>query len=560
MSVDWERATALFGAARALGATERHAFLEAACATDLPLRAEVEALLDGDADDDFLERPPRTAIVAALDDTAGTLSPGQILNDRYCIDGVVGAGGQALVYRATDRVLSCAVVVKVMRGAHRHREHLAAHFMREMHALSQIDHPGVVGILDVGTLDDGSPFLVIQHVDGVCLRELLESGPLDPHRTAGIVRQLGAALGAAHAADVAHRDVKPANVLVQRLRDGRDMVTLIDFGIAKVMRSHTGAGMSTIMVAGTVRYMAPEQFEGEGSPASDVYALALVACEMLCGEPDIRVARTRVSAPARLLLERALDERPERRPRDIAGWSEQLARRLLRTAVPVRRVAALGAAVPLVAAALVGMHLVPGSHGEAVRVIQKVGAFDPLDEGFLAHNRVTGAVAQNPDWTIYEAWRTFASGPGDYYYKHLTPAQKRQAMDRGWTLSTVMRLEEGMVYAAVDLLGYGKRFDVVVQREPDDVLVRLYTQIVPAFQGIDVRMPREPDAYHHFELRYDSRRQAAELWIDGTRRLEHYRGHTQFQEEGIGLFFGAGPYRSERGVGSFRSVRLELHP
>ena len=121
---------------------------------------------------------------------------------------------------------------------------------------------------------------------------------------AGILRQLGAALGAAHAAGVAHQDLKPENIMLQRSSDGSETLKLIDFGIAKVDRSEIEAGMTTVSVAGTIRYMAPEQFHGENSPACDVYALALVTCEMLSGQADVRALPPDVGTRTRRLVNR----------------------------------------------------------------------------------------------------------------------------------------------------------------------------------------------------------------------------------------------------------------
>jgi tRNA A-37 threonylcarbamoyl transferase component Bud32 len=447
-----------------------------------------------------------------------------------------------------------------MRAAGRGNRPLKARFEREMQALSRIDHPGVVGILDVGDLADGSPFLVIQHIEGVSLRELLAGGPLESSRAAGVLRQLGAALSAAHAAGVAHQDLKPENVMVQHLSDGSETLKVIDFGIAKVERSQVEAGVTTIMVAGTVRYMAPEQFQGENSPACDVYALALVTCEMLSGQPDVRALPGRVGTKTRRLLMSALAFRPEDRPADIRQWCEAVSHALLQGDGFRRRlVVRLAAAVLIVAASAGAARALLPYYIQPVRIVEKVGAFDPLHEGFLIHGAATGTVATNPERDGYDGWRAFGSKPGEYYYTRLTTAQKRLAMEHGWTLSAIMRVEEGMTFADVDFVGYGKRYGIVMFRESDMDRVLLVTQILPTFQGLELRLPHIPGVYHRYELRYDTSLQSADLWIDGSKRLENFRGLSQFQDD-MGLFFGAGPYKSDRGAGSFRSVRFEINP
>ncbi len=559
MNVDWERVTTLFAAARTLDEADRRAFLDAACGTDGALRQEVDALLAHDTDDEFLVRSEEVGNATPLA-LVRLLASGSLLKDRYRIEQPLGGGGQALVYRATDEVLHRTVVVKVMRATRRDNRWLKSRFEREMEALSRIDHPGVVGILDVGDLDDGSPFLVIQHIDGMSLRERLADGPIDVSRSADIVRQLGAALAAAHTAGVAHQDLKPENVMLQRPDEGREAVRLIDFGIAKVDRSPVEAGVTTVRVAGTIRYMAPEQFEGRNSPACDVYALALVTCEMLSGQPDLRALPGRIGGKARRLLESALALRPEDRPADIRTWSQDVSHALV-AAFPVRRrlVLSLTAAAVAIVALTAAARVVADYYREPARVVEKIGAFDPLHEGFLAHNRATGTVSWNPQGDGYDGWRAFGSGAGDYYYKKLSRAQKRLAMERGWTLTTLMRAEEGTTFVDVDLVPFGKRYNVHITREGALDRVMLVTQIVPTIEGLDVRVPHEPGAYHRYDLRYDASLQKADLFIDGVRRLENFRGTSHFQDD-MGLLFGVGPYRRERGAGSFQSVRFEISP
>jgi serine/threonine protein kinase len=320
VSSDWKRITALFGAARLLEGVTRTAFLETACGDDEGLRREVDRLLaDSTRQDSFLMDP---AWSAASFFAIPPVSPGDILKDRYRIDETVASGGQAIVYRATDTVLSRPVIVKVPRGDVRHTRLLKCRFEREMQALSQIDHPGVVGIFDIGELADGRPFLVIQYVSGVSLREELNKGAFAPERAARLLRQLASALRAAHAAGVAHRDLKPENILLQRAAGEEETLKLIDFGISNII----GEPAVSTVVAGTIRYMAPEQFQGEGTPASDTYALAIVVCEMLCGHPDSRALPNSVGRKAKRLIDAALSFRPGDRPRDLGRWSDDLAR------------------------------------------------------------------------------------------------------------------------------------------------------------------------------------------------------------------------------------------
>lgn len=555
MNERWEQVTSLFAAARALDERTRAAFLAIACEDDDALRAEVEALLAADEPEDtFLQDPPWAHLVQPF---AMQLVAGELLKDRYRIQGELGAGGQALVYRATDVVLNRSVVIKVMRSEGRPSSWLKSRFEQEMKALARIDHSGVVGILDVGQLNDASPFLVIQHIEGMSLRHALSDGPMPPARVAEILRQMGSALHAAHAAGIAHRDLKPENVMLQS-QDGQETVKLIDFGIAKIDQSELAPSTTAVMIEGTVRYMAPEQFEGKNSTASDIYSMALIACEMLSGQPHVRALAKSTPAGARAALEAALAYDPEERPRDVRSWSEKLAGALGAQRTLVHRVAAgVALTIALVAGTAATQHWVLGETGEPVRIIEKVGAFDPLTEGFTAHHDVTGRIVHNPTNTGYDAWRIITGGQG-YYYQTFTTAQKRRALERGWKLTAVMKAEQGYISVGADFAGFGGRFDIVVIRDGDREIVRLQTQIVPDLRGMDF-VQTSPGQYHEYELVYDPNLKTADLWVDKELRLTGYPGHAQYQED-TGLLFSASVYKNDSGSGAFKSVRFEITP
>lgn len=553
----WERATQLFGAARELTTDNRALFLDQACGVNTELRGAVEGLLRDDTPQSFLARPASPendaadAAVPSLDLT------GQLLKGRYRVERHLGAGGQAMVYLANDEQLARPVVIKVMRASGVDNAVLRSRFERELKALSRIDHPSVVGILDVGALEDQSPFLVIHFVNGVTLRELLRRGPLPRQAIHAILRQLAAALAAAHSAEVVHADVKPENILLQQVGTGEDRLKLIDFGIAKIDRSELTPGITTVMVAGTVRYMAPEQFEGRNLPASDIYAFGLIACELLCGEPDLRPLRSRAPAAVIRILDPMLAYRPEDRPGDLVQLAEQLVD-ALGTPARTRRYAliAIGSTVVMGAGIVIGRQLIRAP--QDTRVFEKVGAFDPLLENFVIHGQVAGTVVPNEKGDGYAAWQVSTPRQG-YYHRALTTSEKRLALRRGWTLSASMRVDDGLAFAGVDFSGAGDKFEFVLYREAENDIVRLQTQITPTFQGIDLIVPHET-AYHLYELRFDPGLQSADLWIDGQHRLAGYRGHQQYQGD-ADLYFGAATYKnSPIGSGAFQSVRFEIHP
>src|SRR4051812_523595 len=121
-----------------------------------------------------------------------------------------------------------------------------------MEALTRIDHPCVIGVLDTGKTLDGQPFIVMPYVDGVTLRSVIKPEGMELERAANIIKQVGHALGAAHDKGIIHRDLKPENIMLQTLREGTEQVKVIDFGIAKVKDSQMAASTGAMGTAGTI--------------------------------------------------------------------------------------------------------------------------------------------------------------------------------------------------------------------------------------------------------------------------------------------------------------------
>jgi serine/threonine protein kinase len=209
---------------------------------------------------------------------------GKTLKDRYLITRELGRGGIGIVYLANDKqLLSRPVVIKVLLEESGKNEWFKKKFDQEIEALARIEHPGVVGVLDAGQMPDGKPYLVMQFVEGNNLRSAMTGEGMEFDRAAQILRQIGQALNAAHDKRVYHRDLKPENIMLQCLSECEQQVKLIDFGIAKVIDSKVASDNETTTVAGTIAYMAPEQLLGKPAAASDIYALGVIAYEMLCG-------------------------------------------------------------------------------------------------------------------------------------------------------------------------------------------------------------------------------------------------------------------------------------
>jgi eukaryotic-like serine/threonine-protein kinase len=205
---------------------------------------------------------------------------GRILDGRYQLGSLLGAGGMASVYLATDRVLQRQVAVKVLRPSDVQDAVFVERFRREARAAARLSHPNIVAVFDSG-FDAGLHYLVMEYVVGESLAQLLHrQGRLAPLRAVELAIQVCAALAAAHAQGLVHRDIKPANVLVGP--DGQVKVT--DFGIVKASAATTLTG--TGMVLGTAAYLSPEQAQGHPVDArSDLYGLGCVLYELLCGSP-----------------------------------------------------------------------------------------------------------------------------------------------------------------------------------------------------------------------------------------------------------------------------------
>ena len=212
--------------------------------------------------------------------------------DRYRLDSRIATGGMGEVWRATDTALSREVAVKVLKAEYADDPAFRQRFAIEARHAAALHHPGVAGVFDFGEahgagIADGSgvprPFLVMELVEGEPLSTLLRQGldsqrNLDRDAVRDLLAQAGDAIGAAHAAGIVHRDVKPANLMVTP--SGQLKVT--DFGIA---RAADGAGITqTGAVMGTPQYLSPEQAQGQpATPRSDVYSLGVVAFECLAG-------------------------------------------------------------------------------------------------------------------------------------------------------------------------------------------------------------------------------------------------------------------------------------
>jgi eukaryotic-like serine/threonine-protein kinase len=208
-----------------------------------------------------------------------SLTSSMLLDRRYELEERIGAGGFSEVWRATDRVLRRPVAIKMLHPEYAVDAQARERFRGEARSAGSLAHENIARVYDYGEPGPRHPpFLVMELVPGPSLAQVLAGGALDPSRSMRIVAQAAAGLHAAHAAGLVHRDIKPGNLL---LAPG-DLVKITDFGIAHAAGSAPVTG--TGIVIGTPGYLAPERAAGmRGTPASDLYALGVVAYECLVG-------------------------------------------------------------------------------------------------------------------------------------------------------------------------------------------------------------------------------------------------------------------------------------
>jgi serine/threonine protein kinase len=208
---------------------------------------------------------------------------GKVIDGRYEIQQRVGEGGMGVVYKARQMSIDRVIALKMLNQQMQGDQQWVQRFYNEAKACSRLQHPNTIRMFDFGQTPDGRLFMTMEFLDGISLRDALQKGPLAPQRVAKILIQCCASLAEAHSIGIIHRDIKPDNVFLLNMAGSPDFVKLLDFSVAKLLegdRMKTQAGV----VFGTPQYMSPEQ--GRGLPLdarSDLYALGVLAFEMLTG-------------------------------------------------------------------------------------------------------------------------------------------------------------------------------------------------------------------------------------------------------------------------------------
>ncbi len=264
-----------------------------------------------------------------------------MLSDRYQVEARIGAGGMAEVFRGFDQVLNRTVAIKVLLPQMARDTSFVQRFRREAQAAARLNQPNIVGVYDTGA-DDGTQYIVMEFIEGRTLAEFMATGRRPtPVQAAEIAQKICAAIAAAHAQGVIHRDIKPGNVMITR----EGVIKVMDFGIARVLGPETAPQTSAVL--GTASYLSPEQAQGGPVDArTDIYSLGAVLYELLTGRPPftgdtpVAVAYKQVNetpavpsslnpdVPVRLdaVVMKALSKNPSNRYQSATEFSADLAR------------------------------------------------------------------------------------------------------------------------------------------------------------------------------------------------------------------------------------------
>jgi len=290
-------------------------------------------------------RPQRSRRLSGSD-----FGEGDVLAEKYRIEAVLGEGGMGIVLRATHMDLGCRVAIKVMRPELAQNDAAVTRLMVEAQAAASIRSEHVARVLDVGRLEGGAPFLVLEYLEGRDLAQILvQRGHLASHVAVDFVLQACQALSEAHGAGIVHRDLKPENLFLSFRADGTPIVKVLDFGISKriTQEGREAARTNPSELLGSPLYMAPEQMRGSADidARADIWSLGVVLYELCTGQspffaetiPAIcgRVIGVEPTSPRTLnpnlaeglerIILRCLHKDRAQRPTDVAELAAELA-------------------------------------------------------------------------------------------------------------------------------------------------------------------------------------------------------------------------------------------
>ena len=349
------------------------------------------------------------------EERADRLGVGAQIANTYEITRLLGRGGMGTVWEASHaRLPGKRVAIKVLHPEVARDQESLARFRREAEIASRIGHPNIVDVHDFNELEDGTPYLVLEFLEGVSLDQRMSAGPMPLSEVLSLIRQIGSGLRAAHAEGVIHRDLKPQNIFLARTTDANGNETsrarILDFGISKIRGSSTVQTQDSTIL-GTPQYMAPEQATGNHASVdqrTDVFAVGSIVYELLAGRPAFngqtipevvfKVVYEQpepleglTSAPPAIVaaVHKALAKKQEDRFQTIEAFVEALSgtRLSVRAAVP-HAVAGGGPGLGLASTIASGNHAAVLGVGETQGSQQQVGIAATIDSGKLSSSSV----------------------------------------------------------------------------------------------------------------------------------------------------------------------------
>ena len=272
------------------------------------------------------------------------LAPGTVLLGKYRVDEVLGTGGMGRVVRASHQYLQQSVAIKVLLPQMTESPSTVARFLREAQATVRLKNEHIARVIDVGTMPDGTPFMVMEYLEGNDLNQILRHhGPQTPNIVVDLMLQACEGMSEAHALGIVHRDIKPSNYFITRRPDGSMLLKILDFGISKTpVNFEELTGTQTVL--GTPSYMAPEQMKSgkQADARSDIWSMGVVMYQMLQGRPPFSgesyaelVLKVGAEPPNALhvplppglgeVIFRCLEKDPKLRPQDVGELARSLA-------------------------------------------------------------------------------------------------------------------------------------------------------------------------------------------------------------------------------------------
>lgn len=365
---------------------------------------------------------------------------GTLIDGTYRLVRHIGAGGMSDVFAAEHVRIGRHFAVKLLRSDAARTGRSAQRFRREARVVASLHSDHVVSVIDCGELADGTPYLVMELLDGQDLRTLIrEVGPLPVPRAVGILLDACAGVAVVHAAGLVHRDLKPENLVVTRRSSGEDCCKVLDFGVAKLRASDSTAPGA---IVGTVRYMAPEQLVDSASvgPATDVYALGAILYECLSGRP-MHDAET-----VQELMYRVMNEVPrplaESRPNLPEGLADAIARSIAKS--PPERYASVEAFAAALKACRRGWSVAASSPDSTLVDTDDPPAVARI-ESFARPGRPVFVVASLAATAIFfGGWFARGKAPRDVIAETAAPSAPRSAVDVSARVPMIpsMRLED----------------------------------------------------------------------------------------------------------------------